>query len=347
MADSAFWEGFAKELSGVMRGFGGEILRRGEEKREEKRQIRREQRGVEAFGKKLEMQEPYEQRAHERLLARQKELAEYGMQLDMQREQNKAEYRAKLEGAYNDPAFAKVREQAAKQGLTGNTMMQAYVMLVDKEMGAVMRGEKDFDPKVAEGLTPLLRIRYNQAILENTIRERDYQMAKDQLQKQMLALEEQVAYHKTLQQQREDIGLTREINRAQDLEAPLAKAQKVFVETKRELMTRLSDENIINKKGEVTKGGKNLQLYNPETREFNEDAKARLLQYYPHYQVFFEQLEAVKAQLVIYEDMKERFKVEEIPEEKDEFGFKKGQRRTAPDNREYEYIGNNQWQLVK
>ena len=334
---AGFWEGFTKELSRWTSRMGEEQLQRGAEQRQEERQMR-------MFGEQLKMREPFEIRSQERMLKRQKELAQINADIELEMQKNKQIQGAELEAVLYDEELMKMRKKAIS---SNNPIAQAYWTMFDRELGKLRQGKiGDISPEFIAGLPFVAQQKANQIILEHKRYEEQLALKRAQIQNEADRLQAYLQAQQELSRQRGDIGVTREINRLQDLEAPIAKAQKGFLDVKRELMNKLKDEGIINTKGQITKG-KNIQLYNSETKTFNEDAKARLLKYYPHYQMWFETLDAIQAQLAVYEDMKEKFKAEKPTGRKDEFGFTVGQERKTPDGATYKYIGNNQWQLVK
>ena len=297
---AGFWEGFSKTLAQHMGAQGQRLL-------QESAQERAEDRGLGTFKKQLDIKEPYDVRAQQRATQARKQLMQMNMQLDQQREEQRAEYRAELASAYNDPGFMKMREKAAKGD---DPIAQTYVMLIDKEMSAVMRGEKDFDIKVADGMSPIVRQRYTQAWIMNRDKERDYQMRKNEVALRMKQLEETIAY-------RESLTGRREYQTQAEVGEDILKMREEYLTTRSTLLKEFDIK--ADKKGRYKiPWAKNVPLFDKEGR-ITPEAKAEILKRHPTADTYFRLLDVYMAQLTRLEDVKSRFgerkEQPEIPED--------------------------------
>jgi len=312
---AGFLEGFSEEASEWLKMMGSQVQQQASEKKAEERQIRAENRRIINLERELDIREDFNIRAVEKAQNQKKELMDLGMQLNKNMEEWKAQFNARLEASLYDPSFEKMQKKAQT-----DPIQWAYMKAIEGEIGKVMQGKTDVNMEVLEGMPPVAKMKVQAVMRENVDRERNYQLQKANYDRQIKALDEQIAYHKELQASRETMDEKRIIDTLTGLDKRIEGADEKFTEEFRTVMSDLEENKIIDSKGRLKVGGifeENPQLLDPETGSFDEEVLARLIEKHPRYAMRFRRLFTLQANLMRQQMMKDSY-LEEGSEEAEE-----------------------------
>lgn len=310
------WTTFAKEIGEDFDKAGAGIRQRAYEKRAEARELRmaREKQGIalEGLEERLKIEEPFKELSDERIMERQKELAKYGKQLQMQYNEWETTRNRGLDIFSGSEGYQKAIEDARKEG----GLSEVAIMKME---GAIMEARAGGLPDISyfEGLQPHARLQIMDLLKQNKQRAEQFQMQKQRLENEALQLQSILQNREELRKQREQLGDVRGMAAMNTLNANVDKAEKAHHEGFRELMNDLTEADILKEgKFRVDTPGRlkkdpRLPLLDAETGEVNEETLKKLLTKYPNYAPRFKRLFQLQAKVMREHTIRDAFTSEE------------------------------------
>ena len=290
------WTIFAEEIGKVGERAAAGVRQRGIEKRAEERAYRMHE-------EKLKIEEPFKELESERILARQKELAQERTELQKGLEEWRGQLSRELDIFAGSEGYQKAIETARKEG----GLSQVAVMRMEDSIMRARRGELP-DISDFEGLPPFDRLKIMDLLKQNQMI-----MTTTQQKQQALDMEAQALQSTLDARGRGLVDVKRGLDITTKLETNIEDAEEELGDYFSELMNELAgakkgSKKFIDKKGRLEVTGRNKDLlFDVETGDFNKGTLDKLYAKYPQYKKRFDRLFRLQANVTKHELIKDQF----------------------------------------
>ena len=300
------WAVFAEEV-----GKAGETIQRGLQQRDEERKFIRLSRAkqeiaLKAFNKQLELEYPHREKLNAMLHKQRVELQESLIQSQKDAVEEERGFKQGLTMFAGSQGWTDAIERARK----GSNLDQLQILKIEDSIMRAVNGEEVHESEF-DGLMPFDKMTIMQLVHERRVARERRKAEALQRQEAIRKLDEVISYRKTQERLAgERIELTRgdKYIRQQDrLVSNLEKSAEKYGAAHRLLMNDLYENKVTTKKGYVKGKGRNLQLIDVKTGQFNEEAKAQLFETYPNYVLRFQELMTLQGSVMRHQEILQSF----------------------------------------